>query len=115
MDIENCPREAGWILRVMIFFDVILWGMKYSQCLCYFIFTWVEKINLLDNKNYSRSNNVHEVFQDRWGWKWGKRNTHLRYQFENVMENSDFYENTIQQKLFNTHINDGPKKIEDFE
>ncbi len=73
------------------------------------------KINLLDNKNYSRSNNVHEVFQDRWGWKWGKRNTHLRYQFENVMENSDFYENTIQQKLFNTHINDGPKKIEDFE
>ena len=72
-------------------------------------------INLISDTNYSRSNNVHEVFEDRWGWKWGKRNKHLRYQFENVLTNSDFYDNTIQEKLFKMHIKDGPKKIEDFE
>jgi len=73
------------------------------------------KIKLISDSNYSRSANVHEVFQDRWGWKWGKRNLHLRKQFKYVIDNSNFYNNTIQLKLFNMHINDGPKKIEDFE
>ncbi len=36
-------------------------------------------------------------------------------QFKYVIDNSNFYDNTIQLKLFNMHINDGPKKIEDFE
>tara|TARA_R110002020_G_scaffold172739_1_gene363107 strand:+ start:5557 stop:6519 length:963 start_codon:yes stop_codon:yes gene_type:complete len=74
-----------------------------------------KNIKLISDPNYSRSINVHEVFENRWGWKWGKRNVHLRYQFENVLNNSDFYDNTIQEKLFKIHINEGPKKIEDFE
>jgi hypothetical protein len=73
------------------------------------------KIKLISDSNYSRSANVHKVFQDRWGWKWGKRNLHLRQQFNYVINNSNFYDNTIQLKLFNMHINDGPKKIRDFE
>tara|TARA_R110001583_G_scaffold1210_8_gene10140 strand:- start:3963 stop:4925 length:963 start_codon:yes stop_codon:yes gene_type:complete len=73
------------------------------------------RVNLINDANYSRSDNVHDVFETRWGWRWGKRNMHLRNQFKNVLDNSDFYDNTIQEKLFNMHINDGPKKIEDFE
>jgi hypothetical protein len=72
-------------------------------------------VNLINDIKYSRSNNVHKVFEDRWGWKWGKRNIHLRYQFEQVLKNSNFYNNTIQEKLFQMHINDGPKSIIDFE
>ncbi len=72
-------------------------------------------INLISDSSYSRSTNVHKVFEDRWGWKWGKRNLHLRQQFKNVLDNSNFYDNTIQLKLFNMHINEGPKKISDFE
>ena len=74
-----------------------------------------KSIGLINDAKYSRSNNVHKVFEDRWGWKWGKRNVHLRHQFENILNNSDFYSNTIQEKLFSMHINEGPKKIEDFE
>jgi hypothetical protein len=77
--------------------------------------TLKNSIKLISDINYSRSTNVHEVFEDRWGWKWGKRNLHLRYQFKNVLDNSDFYNNTIQEKLFKMHISEGPKKIEDFE
>ena len=73
-----------------------------------------KSIKLISDTKYSRSANVHKVFEDRWGWKWGKRNLHLRYQFENVLKNSNFYQGTIQEKLFNMHINDGPKKIENF-
>lgn len=73
------------------------------------------KINLLNNTNYSRSGNAHKVFEDRWGWKWGKRNLNLRNQFQYVLDNSNFYNNTIQEKLFNMHIDEGPKKIGNFE
>tara|TARA_R110000824_G_scaffold10931_2_gene47818 strand:+ start:2654 stop:3616 length:963 start_codon:yes stop_codon:yes gene_type:complete len=72
-------------------------------------------VNLISDIKYSRSNNVHEVFENRWGWKWGKRNIHLRYQFEQVLKNSNFYNNSIQKKLFYMHINEGPKSIIDFE
>tara|TARA_Y100001972_G_scaffold91795_1_gene112382 strand:+ start:862 stop:1824 length:963 start_codon:yes stop_codon:yes gene_type:complete len=77
--------------------------------------TLKKNINLISDHKYSRSDNVHEIFRNRWGWEWGKRNPHLRYQFENVIKNSDFYNNTIQLKLFNMKVSDGPKKIEDFE
>jgi|TARA_Y100000310_G_scaffold69765_1_gene65324 hypothetical protein len=82
------------------------------------------KIKLISDSNYSRSNSVHEVFQDRWGFKWGARNTNLRSQFNSAIndswwdENNKYkllYENSIQKKLFEMHINDGPKRIEDFE
>ena len=64
------------------------------------------------NHSYSRSNNSHEIFTDRWKWSWGKRNTDLRNQF-----NLSFpkYMDTIQDKLFNMNVKDGPKRIEDFE
>ena len=71
-----------------------------------------EGINLTINHSYSRSNNSHEIFTDRWKWSWGKRNTDLRNQF-----NLSFprYMDTIQDKLFNMNVKDGPKRIEDFE
>ena len=45
-------------------------------------------------------------------WSWGYRNKDLRNQF-----NSSFpkYIDKIQDKLFNMNVNDGPKRIEDFE
>ena len=49
------------------------------------------------------------------GMALGKRNTNLRNQFSNILNNSDFYSNTLQEKLFQTHINEGPKTIKDFE
>ena len=58
---------------------------------------------------------INEIIEERWGGRWGKRNIYLRDQFQYVLDNSDFYDNTIQKKLFNFNINDGPKRIEDFE
>ena len=74
-----------------------------------------ENVNIINDKSYSRSNKCHEIFQERWGWQWGKRNLNLRNQFQYVLDNSDFYTNTIQEKLFHLDINKGPKIIEDFE
>ena len=74
-----------------------------------------EDIKIINDKSYSRSNKCHDIFEERWGWRWGKRNTNLRNQFSNILNNSDFYSNTLQEKLFQTHINEGPKTIKDFE
>ena len=74
-----------------------------------------EDIKIINDKSYSRSNKCHDIFEERWGWRWGKRNTNLRNQFSNILNNSDFYKNTVQEKLFQTHINEGPKIIKDFE
>ena len=73
------------------------------------------KINIMKSSSYSRSENSHNIFEDRWGWKWGKRNLNLRAQFNNALENSDFYKNTIQEKLFKLSVEDGPKRVHDFE
>ena len=71
-----------------------------------------DDINLTIDNSYSRSNNSHEIFKRTWGWSWGYRNGDLRNQF-----NSSFpkYIDKIQDKLFNMNVNDGPKRIEDFE
>ena len=71
-----------------------------------------EGINLTIDNSYSRSNNSHEVFKDRWKWSWGYRNSDLRNQF-----NLSFpkYVNKIQSKLFDMNVKEGPKRIEDFE
>ena len=74
-----------------------------------------ENINIINDKSYSRSNKCHKIFQERWGWQWGKRNLNLRNQFQYILDNSNFYTNTIQEKLFYLDINKGPKIIEDFE
>lgn len=72
-------------------------------------------VNIINNSSYSRSNRSHEIFTERWGWNWGKRNTNLRNEFEYSLNNSDFYNKTIQEKLFNISISNGPKIISDFE
>ena len=76
-------------------------------------------IKLSIDNSYSRSNKSAEIFEKRWGWKWGYRNKLLRSQFESNLtfwsDKKDMYQNSIQSKLFNMHINEGPKKIEDFE
>ena len=72
-------------------------------------------IKIINDPSYSRSNKCHEIFKERWGWSWGRRNTILRDQFQYCLDNSDFYNDSIQEKIFNTHINQGPKRIEDIE
>jgi len=73
------------------------------------------KINLISNSSYSRSDTSHTIFEDRWGWRWGKRNTHLRAQFSHTLENSNFYDGSIQEKLYNLSVEDGPRRVQDFE
>jgi hypothetical protein len=50
-------------------------------------------------------------FWKKHGFRWGYRNSELRNQFNEVR---DQYENSIQEKLFEMNISDGPKKVEDF-
>jgi hypothetical protein len=77
-----------------------------------------QNVKLTIDNSYSRSSNSEEIFQKRWGWKWGYRNKMLRSQFESNLswwnDNRELYENSIQKKLFYMDINDGPKTIEDF-
>ena len=77
-----------------------------------------QNIKLMIDNNYSRSNNSHSIFTDRWGWSWGYRNLLLREQFKSNLsfwsDKKDLYENSMQKKLFETKISDGPKTIEDF-
>jgi hypothetical protein len=73
---------------------------------------------LISDGSYSRSEESHRIFQKTWGFRWGYRNLMLRDQFKlsrSWWQGKDMYENTIQEKLFNMNINDGPKRIEDFE
>jgi len=76
-------------------------------------------IDLTTDNSYSRSNNSHEIFTKRWGWSWGYRNKLLRRQFESTISwwnpTNEKYKNSIQKELFNMHVDEGPKKIEDFE
>jgi hypothetical protein len=76
-------------------------------------------INLITDNSYSRSNNSHDIFNDRWGWNWGYRNKLLRQQFNSATswwnDKRKIYEDSIQLKLFNMSIDEGPKRIEDFE
>ena len=76
-------------------------------------------IKLSIDNSYSRSNKSAEIFEKRWGWKWGYRNKLLRSQFESNLtfwnEKKDMYENSIQSKLFKMNVSDGPKTIEDFD
>lgn len=71
-----------------------------------------KQINLKISNTYNRSENSHQVYKDRWGWEWGYRNKELRQQFNAAFPK---YMNTIQSKLFQMHVSDGPKKVEDFE
>ena len=76
------------------------------------------KINLSIDNSYSRSDDSEKIFEKRWGWRWGYRNTSLRKQFESNLQfwndKKDMYENSIQKKLFKMNVSDGPKTIEDF-
>ncbi len=79
-----------------------------------------DKVKLLSvDGNYIRSDLAHNAFKDKWGYGWGYRNKALRNQFESTAswwsDKKDMYDNSIQKKLFNMHIDDGPKRIEDFE
>tara|TARA_B100002019_G_scaffold293319_1_gene320096 strand:+ start:23376 stop:24320 length:945 start_codon:yes stop_codon:yes gene_type:complete len=69
-------------------------------------------IKLSIDSNYSRSNSSHEVFKKTWGWSWGYRNQNLRQEFN---MNFNLYTDSIQSKMFNMKVSDGPKRIEDFE
>ncbi len=69
-------------------------------------------INLKSDSNYSRGDVSHRVFKDTWGWSWGFRNKNLRQEFN---MNFNLYTNSIQSKMFNMKVSDGPKRIEDFE
>lgn len=77
-----------------------------------------KSIKLSIDNSYSRSNKSHDVFKEKWGWSWGYRNLLLREQFKSNLlfwsDKKDLYENSIQKKLFETKISDGPKTIEDF-
>ena len=75
-------------------------------------------IKVITDPNYTRSNLSHEKFKSKYGWQWGYRNKLLREQFEQSRAwwvEDDIYIDTIQEKLFEMDINDGPKRIEDFE
>ena len=71
-----------------------------------------KNINLKSDSNYSRGDVSHRVFKDTWGWSWGFRNQNLRQEFN---MNFNLYTNSIQSKMFNMKVSDGPKRIEDFE
>ena len=71
-----------------------------------------KNINLKSDSNYSRGDVSHRVFKDTWGWSWGFRNQSLRQEFN---MNFNLYTNSIQSKMFNMKVSDGPKRIEDFE
>jgi hypothetical protein len=68
-------------------------------------------INLPQNTNYIRSNDSITYWKEKYGWPWGYRNKTLREDFQ---KNMHMYKNTIQEKLYNSHILDGPKQIEDY-
>jgi hypothetical protein len=73
----------------------------------------------VDN-NFLRNKKSHDRFIEKYGWDWGKRNLLLRDQFKSATQSwwddkKTLYENSTQIKLFNMDINNGPKKIEDFE
>lgn len=70
------------------------------------------KINIKINNSYSRGNSSHEVFKNTWGWGWGYRNKNLRNEFSVSFPK---YLNKIQNRLFYMNVNEGPKRIEDFE
>ena len=64
-----------------------------------------------ENLNYTRSTDSHIHWKEKYGWPWGYRNKTLREDFQ---KNMHMYKNTIQEKLYNSHILDGPKQIEDY-
>jgi hypothetical protein len=68
-------------------------------------------IHLPENLNYTRSTDSHIHWKEKYGWPWGYRNKTLREDFQ---KNMHMYKNTIQEKLYNSHILDGPKQIEDY-
>tara|TARA_X000001382_G_scaffold114792_1_gene93290 strand:- start:466 stop:1443 length:978 start_codon:yes stop_codon:yes gene_type:complete len=77
-----------------------------------------KNIKLRTDMGYARSEKSHQVFLKRWGFYWGFRNKILREQFESNLswwnDNAKMYKNSIQEKMFNMNINEGPKTIEDF-
>tara|TARA_R110002073_G_scaffold61939_4_gene155755 strand:- start:8445 stop:9383 length:939 start_codon:yes stop_codon:yes gene_type:complete len=75
-------------------------------------------IELTIREDFKRNQKSHDRFIEKYGWDWGYRNLILREQFKmsrSFWSGKDIYENTIQEKLFEMDINDGPKRIEDFE
>ena len=52
-----------------------------------------------------------KLWREKYGWDWGFRNVFLRTEFENVINN---YKDTLQEKMFNMNIQDGPITLEEF-
>jgi len=53
----------------------------------------------------------HLRFIEKHGWRWGHRQYSGEHKFEKVL---DRYKDTLQEKLFNEKISNGPKTIEDY-
>ena len=50
-------------------------------------------------------------FWDKWGFRWGIRNSDVRKQFRDTCD--DVYdENALQPIFFNINVNDGPLDID---
>ena len=59
-----------------------------------------------------KAGNPHKRFTEKWGWTWGVKNNNVRNEFKASLDKYD--DKSIQKKLFNINISEGPKKIEDF-
>jgi len=74
--------------------------------------TLKEGINLKIDQGFLRNKNSHIRFKEKYGWHWGYRNKLLRFQFylklNSWFEDTSIYNDSIQKKLFNININNGP-------
>ena len=74
--------------------------------------TLKEGINLKIDLGFLRNKNSHIRFKEKYGWHWGYRNKLLRFQFylklNSWFEDTSIYNDSIQKKLFNININNGP-------
>ena len=56
-------------------------------------------------------------FAEKWQWSWGAHNGErkIRDIFTKNCLSTEAYSKSIQKKIFNSSVNDGPKTIEDYE
>ena len=74
--------------------------------------TLKEGINLKIDQGFLRNKDSHIRFKEKYGWHWGYRNKLLRFQFylklNSWFEDTSIYNDSIQKKLFDININNGP-------
>lgn len=72
-------------------------------------------INIPSDYDWKRNaGNPHDRFFEKHGFHWGIRNKNLREEYSSFLKQNSSESNSIQKKIFNSHINDGPLRIEDF-